>query len=139
MPAVRQVLAWKIGLSLLFVVPLLFLPLAYFPDIEIPEYDAVALIFIRLLGGAYLALLVVETWGFFDDSSLRGAIVAAIAETAVAAFWLWHFVFYGYLSNWPVLGKIVVLVAATLATAFALLFVVLGSGVLFTRRPSATV
>jgi 3-hydroxyacyl-CoA dehydrogenase len=28
-------------------------------------------------------------------------------------------VFYGYLSNWPVLGKIVILVAATLATAFA--------------------
>ena len=44
MPHVRQVLGWKVGLSLLFVLPLLFLPLAYFPDIEIPEYDAVALI-----------------------------------------------------------------------------------------------
>jgi hypothetical protein len=138
MPSARQVLAWKVGLSLLFVLPLLFLPLSYFPDIEIPEYDAVSLIFIRLLGGAFAALLVVETWGCLDTSSLRAAVVAALAETLIAAIWLWHFVFYGYLSNWPALGKILILGAATVATAFALLLLVCGTGALFGRSGGAT-
>jgi len=133
MPSARQVLGWKVGLSLLFVLPLLLLPLSYFPDIEIPEYDAVSLIFIRLLGGAFAALLVVEAWGCFDRSSLRAAVIAALAETLIAAGWLWHFVFYGYLSNWPVLGKILILAAATLATAFALLLLISGSGTVFVR------
>ncbi|HZR81329.1 MAG TPA: hypothetical protein VFD92_09570 [Candidatus Binatia bacterium] len=139
MPNARQVLFWKIGLSLLFVLPLLFLPLSYFPDIEIPEYDAVSLIFIRLLGGAYAALLLAELWGCLDATSLRGALVAAIAETALAALWLWHFVFYGYLSNWPLLGKIVVLAAATLSTAFAILLLATGSGALLSRRRDVVV
>jgi hypothetical protein len=139
MPHVRQVLGWKVGLSLLFVLPLLLLPLSYFPDLEIPEYDAVSLIFIRLLGGAYLALMIVEGLAVLDSSSLRAGVVAAVAETALGALWLWHFVFYGYLSNWPLLGKIVVLMAATLATAFAVLLLVTGSGTLFSRRPSASI
>jgi hypothetical protein len=79
---------------------------------------------------------VVEAWGCFDRSSLRAAVVAALAETTLSAAWLWHFVFYGYLSNWPVLGKILVLGAATLATAFALLLLITGSGTLL-ARPTA--
>lgn len=139
MPSARQVLAWKIGLSLLFTLPLLFLPLSYFPDVEIPDYDAASLIFLRLLGAAYAALLVVEAWGCFDAGSLRAAVIAAIAETSFAALWVWHFVFYGYLSNWPVLGKVLLLGAGGLASLFALLLLVCGSGALLGRAGTTPV
>ena len=131
MPTVRRVLGWKIPFSALMALPLLFLPLRYFPDLQIPEYDQVSLIFIRLLGASRAALLVVQVWGFFDHHALRGAVVSAIAETLLVAMTIWHFVFYGTVQNWPVLGKALLLVEGGLAALFALLLTVTGIGTLF--------
>ena len=85
MPTVRRVLAWKIPFSILFLLPLVFLPLSAFPDIQIPEYDKVAMVFIRLLGAALVALVITQLWGVIDTRALRGAVVSAIAETALMA------------------------------------------------------
>ena len=77
------------------------------------------------------ALLVVQVWGFFDHHALRGAVVSAIAETLLVAMTIWHFVFYGTVQNWPVLGKALLLVEGGLAALFALLLTVTGIGTLF--------
>jgi hypothetical protein len=126
MPTIRQVLAAKIVVSLLAVIILIFLPLSVLPWLGLPEYDAPALMFIRLLGAAYAALIVVETLGCLDRSSLRGAIIAALCEMVGIALVLWHFVFYGYLATWPITGKISVMGGAALAIVFALLILLTG-------------
>src|SRR5262245_23528176 len=116
MPTLRQVLAAKIALSVLASVCLVFLPLSVLPWLGLPEYDAPALLFVRLLGAAIAALAIVEALGCFDPASLRAAALATLAEMAGIALVVWHFVFYGYLANWPVLGKIVVAGGGVLAT-----------------------
>ncbi len=131
MPTVRRVLAWKIPFSILFLLPLVFLPLSAFPDIQIPEYDKVSMVFIRLLGAALVALVVTQIWGVIDPRALRGAVVSAIAETALTAMAIWHFVFYGYLQSWPIIGKGILLAMGALAALFAVLLLVTGIGSLF--------
>lgn len=131
MPTVRRVLAWKIPFSILFLVPLVFLPLRAFPDLQIPEYDRVAMVFIRLLGASLVALVITQIWGVIDPRALRGAVISAIAETALVAMAIWHFVFYGYLQSWPLVGKAILLGMGTLAALFAVLLLVTGVGSLF--------
>jgi hypothetical protein len=131
MPTVRRVLAWKIPFSILFLLPLVFLPLSAFPDLQIPEYDKVAMVFIRLLGAALVALVITQLWGVIDSRALRGAVISAIAETALVAMAIWHFVFYGYLQSWPMVGKAILLGMGTLSALFAVLLLVTGIGSLF--------
>ena len=131
MPTVRRVLAWKIPFSVLFLVPLVLLPLRAFPDLQIPEYDRVAMVFIRLLGASLVALVITQLWGVIDPRALRGAVISAIAETALVAMAIWHFVFYGYLQSWPLVGKAILLGMGTLAALFAVLLLVTGVGSLF--------
>jgi len=131
MPTVRRVLAWKIPFSIVFLLPLVFLPLSAFPDIQIPEYDKVSMVFIRLLGAALTALVITQIWGVIDQRALRGAVVSAIAETTLVAMAVWHFVFYGYLQSWPIVGKAILLAMGTLAALFAVLLLVTGIGSLF--------
>ncbi len=126
MPTLRQLLAAKVALSLLASVALVFLPLSVLPWLGLPEYDAPALLFVRLLGAAIAALALVEVLGCFNSASLRAATVGMLAEMAGIALVVWHFVFYGYLATWPVLGKMVVTGGGVLATALALLVLVTG-------------
>src|SRR3954454_15471499 len=105
----RKVLAVKIVLALLFwILPLLLLPAGFFPELGIPTWTPAAKVFLRLLGAAYLAIAIVETWGFFDPARRPSAVLAGLASSAGASFVLWHDIFYGELWNWAVLGKALV-------------------------------
>lgn len=131
MPSVRQVLGWKIVASALVALPLLFLPLRMFPDLQVPEYDNASIVFIRSLGAALAALLAVEVWGWIERRSLRAGVIAALAESVFMAMTIWHFIFYGTLQSWPTLGKGLLLGLGGAATAFAVLLLVTGLGSLF--------
>jgi hypothetical protein len=134
MPTIRQVLATKVALTLLVGLGLIFLPLSALPWLGLPEYDAPSLMFVRLLGVNATALAVVEAWGCLDRSSLRAAIVATLAETIGISLVVWHFVFYGYLATWPVVGKMVVMGTGIVAIAFVVLVLLTGAARL-TGRP----
>ena len=138
MPTIRQVLATKVALTLLVSLALVFLPLSALPWLGLPEYDAPTLMFVRLLGVSAAALAVVEVWGCLDAASLRAAILAALAQTVGVALVVWHFVFYGYLATWPVLGKLVVMGVGTVAVAFVVMVLVTGAGRLAGRADAET-
>jgi hypothetical protein len=109
MSMLRKVLGVKIVLSLvLWVLPLLFLPAGLFPEIGIPTWTPAATIFVRLLGAAYLAILVVEVWSWPAPQRHPAGVVAGLVSSAGASIVLWHYVFYGELYNWEVLGKILI-------------------------------
>src|SRR3982751_3132081 len=94
----RKVLAVKIVLLMLFwILPLLLLPAGLFPELGIPTWTPAANVFLRLLGAAYLAIVVVEIWGFLDVAHRPSAVLAGIASSAGASFVLWHDIFYGEL------------------------------------------
>jgi len=109
MPMLRKVLGAKIVLSLvLWVLPLLFLPAGLFPELGIPTWTPAATIFVRLLGMAYLAIVVVEVWSWLSPARHPSGVVAGLVSSAGASIVLWHYVFYGELYNWEVLGKLLI-------------------------------
>lgn len=126
MSMLRKVLGAKIVLSLvLWVLPLLFLPEGLFPELGIPTWTPAATIFVRLLGAAYLAILAVEVWSFLAPHERAAGIVTGIISSAGASMVLWHYVFYGELYNWEVLGKLVITSWLVLQSLFAIALSVL--------------
>ena len=136
MPSIRQILVWKIVLSTIVALLLVFVPFTDLPWLQVPEYDPASAIFIRLLGLAYLALAIVQAWGCVDSSSGRAAVIAALAETLGVALLVWHFIFYGYLATWPIVGKAIVSVVGVVASLFALLIALTGYRLLLGAPPS---
>jgi len=109
MSMLRKVLLAKIVLSLvLWVLPLLFLPAGLFPELGIPTWTPAATIFVRLLGAAYLSILVVEVWSWLSPTRHPSGVVAGLVSSASASIVLWHYVFYGELYNWEVFGKLLI-------------------------------
>jgi len=137
MPMLRKVLAVKIVLSLvLWVLPLLFLPAGLFPELGIPTWTPAATIFVRLLGAAYLAILVVEVWSWLSPQRHPTGVAAGLVSSVGASIVLWHYVFYGELYNWEVLGKLLITSWLVLHVLFALALAVLGLPLL--RASAAT-
>ena len=136
----RKILAVKIVLMLVFwILPLLLLPAGLFPELGIPTWTPAANVFLRLLGAAYLAIAVVETWGFFDMTHRPSAVLAGLASSAGASFVLWHDIFYGELWNWAVLGKVLVSIWLLLHGAFTIALLATGVPTLLGRpEPMAT-
>jgi len=123
----RKILAVKIALSFVFwILPLLLLPAGFFPELGIPTWTPAAKVFLRLLGAAYLAIAIVETWGFFDAARRPGAVLAGLASSAGASIVLWHDIFYGELWNWAVLGKVLVSIWLVLHGVFTVALLVTG-------------
>ncbi|MEO2168464.1 MAG: hypothetical protein ABGY42_10165 [bacterium] len=132
MPSLRQLLAAKAVLSFFTLcLPLLFLPLSGFQLLGFPVYDQPAAFFIRLLGATYFSLVVVEGWSAFDPPRRKGGLIAALAECIATTLVLWHFVFYGYLGTWRILGKLIVLGAGVLTLVFFVLLLATGYRALF--------
>lgn len=133
----RKVLAVKIVLSVLFwILPLLLLPAGFFPELGIPTWTPAAKVFLRLLGAAYLAIAIVEAWGFLDPARRASAVAAGLASSAGATIVLWHDIFYGELWNWAVLGKVLVSIWLVLHTAFTLALLATGLPTLLGRPES---
>jgi hypothetical protein len=130
----RKILAWKIVLSILFwILPLLLLPAGLFPELGIPTWTPAAKVFLRLLGTAYLAIALVETWGFFDAARRPGAVLAGFASSLGATIVLWHDVFYGELWNWAVIGKVLVSIWLLLHGTFTIALLATGLPTLLGR------
>ncbi len=137
MSLLRKVLGAKIVLSfLLWVLPLLFLPAGLFPELGIPTWTPAATIFVRLLGTAYLAIVVVEAWSWLAPHRHPTGIVAGLVSSAGASLVLWHYVFYGELYNWEVLGKLLITSWLVLHLIFTLAIGVLAFPLLRTVSPT---
>ena len=122
----RKVLGAKIVLSLLlWVLPLLFLPAGLFPEFGIPTWTPAATIFVRLLGAAYLAILVIEAWSWTSPERHPTGVVAGLVSSAGATLVLWHYVFYGELYNWEVIGKLLITSWLVLHAIFTILLGIL--------------
>jgi len=137
MPMLRKVLGLKIVVSLvLWVLPLLFLPEGLFPELGIPTWTPAATIFVRLLGAAYLAILAVEIWSFLAPHERAPGIVTGIVSSFGASIILWHYVFYGELYNWEVLGKLVITSWLVLHALFAIALSILAMPLLRGTAPA---
>lgn len=66
------------------------------------------------------------------------ATKVALAQTIGVALVVWHFVFYGYLATWPVLGKLVVMGVGSVAVVFVVMILVTGAGRLAGRAEAET-
>ena len=75
--------------------------------------------------------MVTQAWSSFDPARRKGGLIAAMTECLATTLVLWHFVFYGYLETWRVVGKMVVMAGGFLTLAFLLLLLLTGYRALF--------
>lgn len=134
----RRVLAFKIVLSLvLWVLPLLFLPQGLFPELGIPTWTPAATIFVRLLGAAYLAIVVAEVASFIEPQTHRAGVVSGLVSSVGATVVLWHYIFYGELYNWEVVGKVLMTSWLVLHMVFTVALAVLAVPLFLERKHHA--
>ena len=134
----RKVLLIKAVATILFwVLPLLFLPAGLFPDLGIPTWTPAANVFLRLLGGAYLAISLVEIWGFIDSVHRRSAVLLGIVSSVVTSVVLCRDIFYGELWNWGIFGWALMLMWLLSYTLFAVALTVTGLSTLLGRAETA--
>lgn len=134
MSRLQIVLAAKGVLAILALgLPMLFLPLEAFQFIDIPEYSAPSLFFIRMCGALMLSVATFQLWGAFDISHKKGVIVGTIVECVTVLLFLWHYFFYGSMATWPVFGKLLVLGFGGVEFAFLAAIVVTGWEAIFSR------
>ena len=122
--ALKRVLAAKIVLTLaLWAGPALLLPAPWFPIVGVPEPPLAHLVFVRLLGAAYVALIVAYTLAWRAPARHPGAIVVGTVSNALAALVILSVGSSGGFDTWGTLGKAYIwgscLVAASLAVALA--------------------
>jgi hypothetical protein len=123
--ALRRVLGAKILLTLgLWAGPALVFPAAWFPVIGIPEPPLAHLVFLRLLGASYLALVAGYALAWRTPARHPGAILVGIISNALAALVILSVGSAGGFMSWSVLGAAYIwgsgVIAATLAVALAL-------------------
>jgi hypothetical protein len=123
-PALRRVLAAKILLTLgLWAGPALLFPAPWFPFVGIPEPPLAHLVFVRLLGAAYVALVTGYALAWRAPARHPGAILVGIVSNGLAALVILSVGSAGGFETWNVLGAVYIwgsaLVAAALAGALA--------------------
>lgn len=122
MRGLRNLLIRKIAITAIFwCIPLLVFPASWFAALGVPA--PVPLIFARLLGAAYLALLVGYYMGLkgLDNGESAAAVIhMGIASNAMAALLLAYFAATGSLSSWGMGAQIFVWVSALGALSIAI-------------------
>jgi hypothetical protein len=107
MVTLARILKFKIFCTILFwCLPLLFFPQAWFLRIGLPVPEP--LVFTRLLGAAYLALIVTYFLGLIEVQKGRSAIQAVwtgIISNGLACAILTYYGFTGGWSIWSVQGQ----------------------------------
>jgi hypothetical protein len=121
-PALRRVLAAKILLTLgLWAGPALLLPAPWFPFVGIPEPPLAQLVFVRLLGAAYVALVAGYALAWRAPARHPGAILVGIIANGLAALVILSVGSAGGYAEWNALGAVYIwssgIVAATIAGA----------------------
>ena len=119
--ALLVVLAVKIVVTaLLWALPLVFFPAWGFAAFGIPVPEP--MIFARLLGLAYVSLLVGYGWGFLRlklGEQIDGIVWMGIVSNAGASLAIVIAALVGSFEAWPMLGKIYMGTSAALTSAIA--------------------
>jgi hypothetical protein len=137
-PALRRVLAAKILLTLgLWAGPALLLPAPWFPLIGIPEPPLAQLVFVRLLGAAYVALVAGYALAWRAPARHPGAILVGIVSNGLAALVILSVGSAGGFASWSPLGAVYIWGSGVVAGAIASALVVTGRPLLrkITERP----
>lgn len=138
MPRLQTVLAAKGAFAIVVLgLPLLFLPLEGFQLLDIPEFSGPSLLFIRLCGALVITVATFQLWGAFDPSHARGTVIGTVVECVLTLMLVWHFVFYGDLATWPILGKMIVVGLGLAQLAFFASILGAGWGALLGRSTQA--
>jgi len=119
---VRRVLAVKIVATLtLWAFPALLLPPEWFATLGIPEPSLALIVFVRLLGAAYLALVSGYLLAWRAPAKHPGAILVGIVSNGLAAMVILSVGAQGGFVSWSTLGALYIwgsgLLTATLAVA----------------------
>jgi hypothetical protein len=116
----RQVLAVKIVATLaVWALPALLLPAPWFPTFGIPEPPLEQLVFLRLLGAAYVALVVGYALAWRSPARHPGAILVGIVSNGLAALVIVSVGANGGFASWPMLGAVYIWGSAMLTAALA--------------------
>jgi hypothetical protein len=123
--ALKRVLAAKIVLTtVLWAAPALLLPPGWFPLFGIPEPPVAQLVFVRLLGAAYAALVVGYALAWRAPARHPGAVLVGIVSNGLAALVILSVGAGGGFATWDTLGAVYIwssaVVTAGLATALLL-------------------
>jgi len=110
----------------LWAVPGLLLPPPWFPIFGIPEPPAAQLIFIRLLGAAYLALVVGYALAWRAPARHPGAVLVGIVSNGLAALVIVSVGAGGGFASWPMLGALYIWGSAAITAALAAALIVAG-------------
>jgi hypothetical protein len=125
--ALRRVLAVKILATLaLWAAPALLLPPPWFAMFGIPEPPAEHLIFVRLLGAAYLALVVGYALAWRAPARHPGAILVGIVSNGLAALVIVSVGAGGGFASWHALGALYIWGSAAVTAALAAALIVTG-------------
>lgn len=124
-PELKRVLQVKLGITLvLWALPCLLLPPAGFRLVGLPLGGSVpALVLVRLLGGAYVALCVGYALAIVDPDANAGMRLIGIASNGLASAILWIFIFRGTLVALPFRGKAYLVLSAVLTAGLAVALV----------------
>lgn len=125
--AVRRVLAIKILLTtLLWAGPALLFPVPWFPLVGIPEPPLAHLVFVRLLGAAYLALVTGYALAWRTPTRHPGSILVGIVSNGLAALAILSVGSAGGFASWTALGAVYIWGSAVLAASLAVALAVTG-------------
>jgi hypothetical protein len=138
--ALRRVLAAKILVTLvLWAVPALLLPTPWFPVFGLPEPPPAHVIFVRLLGAAYVALVVGYALAWRAPARHPGAILTGVVSNGLAALVIVREGIRGAFESWTTLGACYIWGSAVVTLGLAMALVVTGRPLLkkIAERPRA--
>lgn len=110
-------------------VPMLFLPHALMVRYRLPVSEPI--LFIRLLGGAYLALTMVYVLGLvgaYRGHDVMGVVVIGLISNGLAAATIWRYALCGLYTDWSRPTRWFILVSGGVTTALALALLGVGVG-----------
>jgi hypothetical protein len=125
--SLRRVLAVKIvATTALWAAPALLLPTRWFPVFGIPEPPGAHVVVVRLLGAAYVALIVGYALAWRAPSRHPGAVLVGVISNGLAALVILRVGAAGGFETWPALGATYIWGSAAVTTGLATALVVTG-------------
>ncbi len=125
--SLRRVLVAKIVITVVvWAAPALLLPPAWFPVVGIPEPPPSHLVFVRLLGAAYVALVSGYALAWRAPARHPGAILVGIVSNGLASVVILGVGASGGYATWSVLGSVYIWTSAALTAGLAAALAVTG-------------
>jgi hypothetical protein len=136
------VLAAKIVVTVVvWAAPALLLPPRWFPVFGIPEPPLSHLVFVRLLGAAYVALITGYTLAWRAPARHPAAVLVGIVSNGLAAVVILSVGASGGYDSWTFVGQLYIWLSALAAAAIAVALTVTGRSLLKklgAERPRST-